>query len=578
MTYPLDDAKKEITSTLEKVLSQLKLKCEVKLEKPPEDNMGDYAFPCFSLAAIAKKPPKNIAEDIAKKIQKTRWVEQAEASGGYVNFFINDKNLVVSTLQSIINKEENYGTLQKKHKKVIIEHTSANPNGPLHVGRARNPIIGDTLVRIYKAAGYDVESQFYLDDLGKQVAILTWGVNNLDNKDITKPEYDKADHQKVGFYQKTNALMEEDKKIKEKIEEIVKKSEKGDNETIKLVRKAYSPVLDGIKESLKKINITMDSYIPESNFVKDKSVDLVVEKLKKSKYCDQEEGAFYLDTEAFGVQGRDTRFFFTRRDGTTLYATRDVAYHLWKAENADILVNVLGEDHKLESKQVEIALDIMKAKLKPQVIFYAFVSLPGGKMSTRRARVVYLDDLIEECIKRAYKEVKKRRGAELSEKKMKEIAETIGLGALRYNIIKVQPEKDIVFKWEEALNFEGDASPFIQYSHARACSILAKKDKKENIKDFDALLLKHDSEKQLIKKLAEFPETINEACKNCKPHSIASYLFDTASRFNQFYRDCPVLPEKNNELRKARLALVDATRIVLQNGLNLIGIVAPKEM
>ena len=220
----------------------------------------------------------------------------------------------------------------------------------------------------------------------------------------------------------------------------------------------------------------------------------------------------------------------------------------------------------------------MKAKLKPQVIFYAFVSLPGGKMSTRRARVVYLDDLIEECIKRAYEEVKKRRGTELSEKKMKEIAETIGLGALRYNIIKVQPEKDIVFKWEEALNFEGDASPFIQYAHARACSILAKKDKKENIKDFDALLLKHDSEKQLIKKLAELPETINEACKNCKPHSITSYLFDTASRFNQFYRDCPVLPEKNTKLRKARLALVDATRIILQNGLNLLGIVAPKEM
>jgi len=578
MAYPLDEARKEITYALKNVLSQLKLECKIKLETPPEENMGDFAFPCFSLASIAKKPPKEIAEKIAEKISKSKWVESVDASGGYVNFYIDNKNLAASALQSILDKKEQYGNIQEKHKKVIIEHTSANPNGPLHVGRARNPIIGDTLVRIFKTTGYKVESQFYLDDLGKQVAILTWGVNNLDNRDIAKSQYDKPDHQKVVFYQKTNTLMEEDKKIKGEIDEIVKKSEGGDKKTIELVHKAYNPVLEGIKESLSRINITIDEYVPESKFVKDKSVDLVVEKLKKSKYCDEEDGAFYLDTEPFGVQGRDTRFFFTRRDGTTLYATRDVAYHLWKAENADILVNVLGEDHKLESKQVEIALDIIKAKLKPQVIFYAFVSLPGGKMSTRRARVVYLDDLIEECIKRAYGEVKKRRGEELSEKKMREIAEIIGTGALRYNIIKVQPEKDIVFKWEEALNFEGDASPFIQYAHARACSILAKKYKKDEIKDFDALLLKHSSEKQLIKKLAKFPEIINEACNSCKPHIIPSYLFDTASHFNQFYRDCPVLPEKNTMLRKTRLALVDATRIVLCNGLNLLGIIAPKEM
>ena len=159
---------------------------------------------------------------------------------------------------------------------------------------------------------------------------------------------------------------------------------------------------------------------------------------------------------------------------------------------------------------------------------------------------------------------------------MKEIAEIIGIGALRYNIIKVQPEKDIVFKWEEALNFEGNASPFIQYSHARACSILAKKE--DDIKDIDALLLKHDSELGLIKKLAEFPVVIDDACEGCKPHSITSYLFEVASSFNQFYRDCPVLPEKNVKLRNTRLALVDATRIVLKNGLELLGIIAPEEM
>ena len=575
MIYPLDEARKEITSLLKKVLSQLKYDYKVKLEIPPE-GLGDFAFPCFPLAPIAKKSPNGIAKDIAKKIGKGKWIEKVETKGAYVNFFVDSKNLKISTIESILADQEKYGCLPKKNKKAIVEHTSANPNGPLHVGRARNPIIGDTIVRIFKAAGYNVESQFYLDDMGKQVAILAWGVKNLDPKDVPKSEYDKPDHQTVGFYQVTSKLMDEDEKVSKQIGEMVKRSEEGDEKAIELVHKAYAPVLEGIKESLSRINITVDKYVPESNFVKDKSVDSVVKKLKQSKYCGKEEGAFYLDMEAFGIRGRNTKFVFIRKDGTTLYATRDVAYHLWKAKHADVLVNVLGEDHKLESKQVELALDLVGAKMVPRVIFYSFVSLPGGKMSTRRGRVVYLDDLVDECVKRAYDEVKKRRGQEISEKKMKEIAEIVGIGALRYNIIKVQPEKDIAFKWEEALNFEGDASPFIQYSHARACSILSKK--QDEIRDVDATLLNHDSEIDLIKKLARFPIVIDEACEGCKPHSITTYLFEVASQFNQFYRDCPVLPEKNNKLRIGRLALVDATRIVLQNGLNLLGIVAPEEM
>ena len=370
--------------------------------------------------------------------------------------------------------------------------------------------------------------------------------------------------------------MEKDEKIAEEINEIIRKSEKGETKTLESIHNAYKPVLDGIKQSMKRINITVDRFIPESKFVKDKTVDAVVEKLKKSEYCGVEDGAYYIDMEPFGVQGRNTKFFFLRKDGTTLYATRDIAYHLWKNKQADILINILGEDHKLESKQVEAALRIIGAKKLPTVIFYSFVSLPEGKMSTRRGRVVYLDELIDECIKRAYDEVKKRRGKDLSEKKMKEIAEKIGVGALRYNIIKVQPEKGITFKWEEALNFDGNSAPFIQYAHARACSILSKT--KEKISKVDASTLSHPSELSLIKKLAEFPLAVEEAYTSFKPHLIAAYLFNVASLFNQFYRDCPVIHEKNKVLRNARLLLVDSTRVVIKNGLNLLGIAAPEEM
>ena len=362
----------------------------------------------------------------------------------------------------------------------------------MHVGRARNPIIGDTMVRISKAAGYKVESQFYLDDMGKQVAILAWGINNLKSEEIKKSDTEKADHKTVGYYQKTSKLLEENVEITEDIQKIIKKSEEGDQKTIQMIHKAYKPVLQGINESLEKINIIIDSYIPESKFVENKSVDQIVKKLKKSLYAQKEDGAYYIDMKDFGIKGRNTKFFFLRKDGTTLYATRDIAYHLWKAKHADILINILGEDHKLESKQVETALKLIKSEMIPKVIFYSFVSLPGGKMSTRKARVVYLDDLVDECINRAYAEVKKRRGNELSEEKMKEISEYVGIGALRYNIIKVQPEKSIVFKWEEALNFEGNSAPFIQYAHARAASILSKN--KDKLKKIDPTGLNHNSE------------------------------------------------------------------------------------
>ena len=573
MAYPLQECKNKISSEIKKAIP--KYTGQIRLEKPPEDK-GDFAFPCFSLASILKKSPTKIAEEIATTIEKNKWITNIETNGGYINFYLDIPHLISETLDLIFSMHKTYGHLEKKNKKIIIEHTSSNPNGPLHVGRARNPIIGDTLVRIYKASGYDIESQFYLDDMGKQVAILAWGINNIDPKKIPKTHNEKSDHKSVGFYQEANILMEKDETIAAEIGEIIKKLEHGETNTIEMVHKAYAPVLQGINESLDRINIHIDTYIPESNFVKDKSVEKVISSLKKMPYCHEENGAYYLDLESFGIQGRTTKFYIVRKDGTTLYATRDIAYHQWKAQQADILINILGEDHKLESKQVDIALTLLDTTIRPQPVFYSFVSLPEGKMSTRKARVVYLDELIDECIERAYIEVKKRRGKELNEQQMRHIAKCIGIGALRYNIIKVQPEKDITFTWEDALNFEGNAIPFIQYAHARACSILSKiKDIKQ---DFFPETITHQSEILLIKQLATYPLIIEEASTQYKPHIIANYLYETASKFNQFYRDCPVIAEQNKTIQQSRIALVQATKIVLYNALELLGISAPEEM
>ena len=577
MKYPAEKFEDEVAGKLKELLVKIDREFaeNIKLEIPPSPDKGDLSFACFPLAKILKKPPQEISAEIARAVEKGEWIDRVEACGGYVNFFINVEKLCAETVRLIREMDEKYGSFESRKEKVIIEHTSANPNGPLHVGRARNPIIGDTLVRVYRFYGYSVKSQFYVDDLGKQVAILAWGLKNIDPSTLPPPSREKADHHLVRFYQRAYQMMEENPDVEEEINEITRLCESGDEKTIEMVREAYEKALDGIKESLKRINVEFDEFVEESRFVRDGSVYKVVEELKKSKYAGSEDGAWYIDLREFGIQGRDTRFFFTRKDGTTLYATRDIAYHIWKLNQADIIINVLGEDHKLEAKQVEIALRILGMKRLPKVVFYSFVTLPEGKLSTRRGRVIYLDDLIDEAIERAYREVKKRRGNELDEERLREIAEIVGIGALRYNIVKIQPEKDIVFKWEEALNFEGDSAPFVQYAHARACSILRKESAPEKI---TVRNLKHPSEISLAKVLSRFPNVVKISCTQNRPHLIPSYLFELASTFNQFYRDCPVLKAESEEIRKERLALVDSVRIVLRNGLSLLGIEAPEEM
>ena len=275
----------------------------------------------------------------------------------------------------------------------------------------------------------------------------------------------------------------------------------------------------------------------------------------------------------FGIQGKNTKFTFTRADGTTLYTTRDLAYHLDKFTRADKLVDVLGEDQKLGSKQLCSALEILGCERMPEPMFYSFVSLPEGKMSTRKGVVVYLDDLIDEAVSRAYEEIKNRR-SDYSEEKMMEIAKIVGIGAIRYNIVRVQPEKQFVFKWNDALNFDGNSGPFLQYSHARSCSMLRKAGEYNVVSD--ASKYTDETEKKLIKTLSKFPSIIQQAAEDRRIHLLPAYGHEVASAFNQFYASVPVL--NSGDSRDARITLVNCTRIVLRNILGCMGMGAPEEM
>lgn len=544
---------------------------EARFEEPPED-LGDVGFDVFQYSKALKKKPDVIAEELARAMKPGHLVSSHKNTGPYVNSYINMINFAEHTLESILKLGVEYGDILPKNIKVILEHTSVNPTGPVHVGRARNPILGDTLVRVMKKAGYDVTSEFYVNDVGKQVVMLAWGVLNLPEEDVQEERGGKIDHQLVKSYQKAYERSEKDEKVMEEISQMLQRFERGDEELIKKIKAIVEKMLDGMISSLQKINVNIDNFAWESEFLRTEKVHEVVDKLKQTQWCKEDKGAYYLDMKSL-MSGQD-KYYLTRSDGTTLYTARDMAYHKNKFERCDLAINILGEDQKLGMEALKVGLKLLGEKV-PENVFYSFVSLPEGRMSTRKGVVVYLDDLVDEALERAYAEVKKRR-TDLSEEECRNIARIVGIGAIRYNIAKVQAEKPIMFRWGEALNFEGNSAPFLQYAHARCHGILNKSAEAKGMK-YEAAKLSQPNEIKLVKALSMFPEMIEECADMRKVHPLSSYTYRLASIFNLFYRDCPVLTA-DEELKTARLALVDSTRIVLRNSLSCMGIEAPNTM
>ncbi|HID74069.1 MAG TPA: arginine--tRNA ligase, partial [Thermoplasmata archaeon] len=426
-----------------------------------------------------------------------------------------------------------------------------------------------TLARILRFAGDDVTMEYYVNDVGKQVAILVWGTDNAPD-DLPPPEREKEDHVRVRAYRWANERMEEDPEVAAEIDALIERVETGDRPVVERFGKVIGPVLEGMLESLARLNIAYDSFVNESEFILDGSVERVIEGLKRSPLAVvEEDGAWYLDMEGM-VHGRTARFVFARASGTSLYTTRDIAYHMDKFRRGDHLINVLGEDHRLQARQLALALHELGEEREPENIFYSFVSLPEGKMSTRRGRVVYMDDLLDEAVERATAEVEARR-PELPEERRREIAEAVGIGAVRYNIVRVQAEKKIVFRWEEALNFDGDSAPFLQYAYARASSILRNAGAAGHVFEFAP----DPDDQRLLEVLAAFPSTVRSCAEERRPHRMASYLHTVAVAFNHFYRDCRVI---GSDRERERLALVSAARTVLGNGLDLLGIAHPEEI
>ncbi len=414
----------------------------------------------FRLAPALKKSPAAIAKEIhAALAPGHRYIDRVELTGPYLNFFMNRSFLGAVLDQALADN----AWTGRMNEKVIVEHTSANPDGPLHVGHIRNSVIGDTLVRILRRAGCTVDAQYYVNDMGRQEAMVVVGCDHF------QLDGSKADHAIAKVYIAANREMEANPDIRKEADAVIQAYEAGDPEIEAKIKSAVRYAIGGIEETLARMNIRHDSYHWESEFVRSGDVDEIVGKLEKTGLTEWEDGAFQLDLTAHGFE---KKMVLRRTDGTSLYITRDLAYHRYKAANSDRSVDILGADHKLVSGQLRTALRLLGIR-EPEVVIFEFVSLPTGSMSTRKGKFISADELLDEVEKQAFEEVTARRPEE-SESFRREVAKAVAAGAVRYDVVRVSADKATTFDWKQALDFEKLSAPFIQYSHARACSILRK--------------------------------------------------------------------------------------------------------
>ena len=612
--------------------------------KPANPEFGQLASSlCFELAKKIRQKPITLAETLVKAVDKKKFrlIDKITPAGaGYINFHVDYAKFSELTIQSIRRIDVEYGFVKTAQPlRIIVEHTSVNPLHPIHIGQARNPILGDAIARLLKSSGHTVSRHYYIDDVGRQSSVVAYGYSGLG-----KPQPDLKSDLFVGrIYTVTSCLVEINRlkralelsrlvsssdevaklnkelaewmsiaaelegKFPELFEKLIKRIgkdanpeeeinrlnrayEDGEPTAKKLIREVSELCLAGFRKTQERVGISYDSWDWESDFVWSGQVGEALRALKKSPFVFSENGVLEFDAEKV-LRVLDLKpklglkedyevppLTLVRADGTTLYTTRDVAYSLWKFSRANRVINVIGMEQSLAQLQLKIALYALGFKKEADSFVhfaYNLVTLPGYKMSSRRGHYITFDEVLDEAIERAFEEVSKR-SPQLTEVEKRKIANFVGIGAVRYALIDVDASKPVVFTWDRVLNFETNSAPYVQYTHARACSILRKAARSPEKPEFGLLIDR--IERDLVLALASFPDTFIEATEYLKPNFIADYVNSLADKFNSFYNALPVIKAGSQELSDVRIALTHAIQIVLCNALNLIGVVAPEKM
>ncbi len=548
------------------------------IEIPNDEKMGDYAFPCFRLAKALRKAPQMIAADIAGRIAGNEAFAKVENVNAYVNFFINRAYFAGQVIEEVNEEGKMYGRSDEgAGRKVIVEYSSPNIAKPFHIGHIRSTVIGNAIYKLYDAVGFDVIRINHLGDYGTQfgkmiVAYRKWGSEDELAKDPIKTL--------LGYYTRFHQEAKEHPELEDEAREAFVKLEAGAPEETALWKKFRELSLAEFNRVYDMLGITFDSYAGES-FYSDK-MPRFIEELKEKGLLIESQGAQIVDLEEYGMSPA----MITKSDGSSLYVTRDIAAAVYRKETYDFYkcIYVVASQQNLHFRQWKQVLELMGYTWQKDCIHVPFglVSLSDGDdikmMSTREGTVVFLEDVLNTAVEKTAEIMKEKNTSGLD---IDEVSKEVGIGAVIFQELSNNRIKDYVFSWDKVLNFDGETGPYVQYTHARASSVLRNASDEELAAiaqgGFDWSYLTGDAAYTLVKLLYRVPDVVLEAAEKYEPSIVTRHLVDIAQAFNKFYHDEHILVENKDE-KLAKLALVLASRTVIANCLGLLGIKAPERM
>ena len=531
---------------------------------PPNSEMGDYALPCFKFAKVLRKSPALIAQDIAANYPADEVIERAEAVNGYVNFTINKSALARETIDEVLAKGERYGSSDEGAGKTIcIDYSSVNIAKPFHIGHLSTTAIGGALYKIFNFLGYKAVGINHLGDYGTQFGKLICAYKRWGNREEVQTG---GIHAINDLYVRFNSEATEE--MEHEAREYFRLIESGDKEANELFDWFKDLTLEYVKGIYKKLNVTFDSYAGE-RFYTDK-MGSVIDELREKGLLKESNGAQIVDLEPYGMPP----CLILRSDGASLYATRDLAAAIYRKNTYDFYkcLYVVAYQQNLHFKQFFKVLELMGKEWAKDLVHvaYGMVSLEDGAMSTRKGKVVWLEDVIRKCEEKAYAIISEKN-PELENKE--DVAEKVGVGAVIFGALYNSKIKDIVFSYDKVLSFEGETSVYVQYTCARANSVLEKGGVPGEYKISELL----PQEAEVVKAISAFPQAVKDAAEKYEPSIVARFAVDLAQKFNKFYFDCKILTAEGDK-KDFRLALTAAALTALKNALALLGIGVPEKM